>query len=125
MAALVGALRKSPPIKVALVSIMNDAEGDNYLNQFAEAFRQAKLDIDNFTFQAAFTAPMPVGLSVCINPEDRGNQSVINMANILGNALEAAKIANPRKLNWGPSVPRGHVGIIIGAKPSFGQSKQN
>ncbi|MBY8604201.1 hypothetical protein K7N18_05085 [Burkholderia arboris] len=123
--ALVAALRKSPTIKVALVSILGDPEGDNYLEQFAQVFRQANLDIDNYTFQSAFTPRIPIGLSILINPDDRGNQSVIDMAIVLGNALESAEIANPRKLNWGPIVPRGHVAIVIGAKPSFGQHVEN
>ncbi|MDF0500883.1 hypothetical protein POK33_09080 [Burkholderia cenocepacia] len=124
VAALMGALQKAPDLKVALVSMMGDAEGDNYLEQFADVFRQSKPDIDNFTFQSVFTKSIS-GLLVGINPDDRGDASVIRMANVLGNALEAAKIADPRQLIFAPVVPRGHVAIVIGAKPSFAHRPQH
>jgi hypothetical protein len=123
--AMVAALKASPPIKVALVSILGDAEGDNYLNQLQDVFRQANLDIDNFTFQSVFTPTVPVGLAVFINPADRGDQAVLQEATILGNALDTAKIANPTTLNYAPVVPRGHVAIVVGAKPSLGKNVQN
>ncbi|RQV06936.1 hypothetical protein DF047_17110 [Burkholderia cenocepacia] len=118
--ALMGALQKEPDLKVALVSIIGDVEGGNYLEQFEDVFREAKLDIDNFTFQSVFSKSIS-GLWVGINPDDRGDASVLRMANVLGNALQAAKIADPRQLIFAPVVPRGHVAVIIGAKPSFAQ----
>ncbi|CAH2789698.1 MAG: unnamed protein product [uncultured Paraburkholderia sp.] len=88
---------------------MGDAEGDNYLEQFAKVFRQANLEIDNFTFQSIFTSHSPIGLWVSINPDDIGDQSVPHMANVLGNALEHAKNADPHKLLYAPVVPRGQL----------------
>lgn len=118
---IVNKLRLLQGVDAALTSVMGDAEGLNYASQFVEIIRASGWSLpDTNVIQAAFVGSPPVGVEICINQADRGDQRINNILNALVSILFQEGIISERRVQTRPDVPQGRVQLMIGVKPPFG-----
>ncbi len=104
---------------VQIVSVMGDADGKQYGQQFAQIFRDAGWQCsDSDVLQAAFKQA-PIGVSVNLNPSDIDPNAEMPAAVSLVTALAGSQIIQGMQVVRNPEVPPKVIRIIVGVKEPF------
>lgn len=104
---------------VQIVSVMGDADGKQYGQQFVKIFRDAGWQCsDSDVLQAAFRQA-PIGVSVNLNPADISPDAEMPAAVALVTAFASSHIIQGMQVVRNPEVPPNAIRIIVGAKEPF------
>ena len=111
--------------KVTIMSVMGDAEGDRFKQDFLEVLRATKWSFNEATdVSQGVMMPTPQGVQVTINQTDAQPERVLKSAVQFMLLLHKIGITNSDTIFVNNDVPSGQVRLIVGTKPPYAQGKK-
>jgi len=113
---LINALTPFRGQKVDVVSLIGDADGLQFAQEFVGVFQAAGWDVTSVT-EAIFSPPSPIGIEVTLNQAEAEAGRIPQAAEALVLALIDINLADRRRLFVNPSTPADRITFRVGTKP--------
>jgi hypothetical protein len=115
---LIAALSPFAGQKITIASVMGDAEGESYREDFLVVLRAARWSFDEGSdVSQAVIVPTPVGVQVTINQDEAQAGRVLNSAAVFVTTLLQLGIVPDRTMFINQQVPAGQIALKVGTKP--------